>query len=82
MRVAGLAEALKELGHGVVDVGNLQPIEHSGSEHPNKAVLAMDEVAGWTGAGARLAYEASEDRMPIFLGGWYRFRNGQMCGAA
>ena len=79
-RVAGLAEALGELGHRVADRGNLRPDPNEVPEHPT--LFALPETVGWTTALAREAEAAARDGMPIFLGGDHALSMGSVAGMA
>ena len=79
-RVAGLAEALGELGHRVADRGNLRPDPNDVPEHPT--LFALPETVGWTTALAREAEAAARDGMPIFLGGDHALSMGSVAGMA
>ena len=45
-RTAGLAEALRGLGHGVEDRGNVQPRTFVEKQHPK--LVALQETIAWT----------------------------------
>jgi arginase len=82
LRTAGLVGALRELGHDVVDLGNLQPEDRSAPAHPNTALRNLSEVSGWVAAIADVAYRESADGMPIFLGGDHALSAGSVAGLA
>ena len=82
LRVAGLAEALTELGHEVEDLGTVAPAPLRAAAHPNAAIKALPEIAAWTEALAKAAYEAGADAMPIFLGGDHSISAGTLSGVA
>lgn len=79
-RVAGLAEALSELGHRVADRGNLRPDANDVPEHPT--LFAVPETVGWTTALSREAETAAREGMPIFLGGDHALSMGSVAGMA
>ena len=67
-RVAGLGAALSDLGHHVVDKGNLRAKdirEAKGPEH----LVDLAETVGWTEAIADAARDAFDLGHPVFLGG-------------
>lgn len=66
-RTAGLAETLIELGHGVIDHGNVAPDTARPVDAPARARNAA-EVAAWTRAIDAAASRAGE-AVPIFMGG-------------
>jgi len=82
LRVAGLVEALSELGHTVEDLGNVSPKLQSPLAHPNSVLRSLSEIAGWTAALAEAAYRASADALPIFLGGDHSISAGTVSGIA
>ena len=69
LRTAGLAPALRELGHTVIDRGDIAPAPLRHVTHPNPAIHSLPEVVAWTEAIAGAAYDAGADGMPVFLGG-------------
>src|SRR6218665_443907 len=68
-RAAGLGGALRELGHDVLDLGNISPATPRSFDHPNKALKNLGETVAWTEALAYAAFTESADAMPVFLGG-------------
>ena len=58
-RTAGLAEALRDLGHKVEDQGNLTPASHQPDDDSDK-IYALQESIGWTNRLIR----AAENAMP------------------
>ena len=81
-RVAGLAEALSDLGHHVTDMGNLAPTPVDVAPSPNPKVHALAENVGWTVTLARAAREAAERGLPIFMGGDHALAMGTVSGMA
>lgn len=81
LRVAGLVEALRELGHTVDDLGTLASTPAPAS-HPNPRLKSLPEIAGWTAALAEAAYRASDAAVPIFLGGDHSISAGTLAGVA
>lgn len=82
LRIAGLKTALEELGHSVVDVGNVAPAVFREFNHPNSAVHHLSETVAWTEALVEVAYRESENAMPIFLGGDHAISAGSVTGVA
>lgn len=82
LRTAGLAATLSDLGHEVEDWGAVQPARAPALVHGNLALKALPEIAAWTSAIARTAYEASAGAMPIFLGGDHSISAGTLAGVA
>lgn len=82
-RVAGLAQAIADLGHVVEDRGDLTPPVLAPAPCPNPAVQSLAEVAGWAKA-TRLAVEAALQRgtLPMALGGDHALALGSVAGAA
>ncbi|MER9299791.1 arginase [Mesorhizobium sp. M0621] len=82
LRTAGLAEVLSSLGHAVEDLGTVQAILPRRVVHGNLALKALPEISAWTSAIADAAYAASNDAMPIFLGGDHSISAGTVSGLA
>ncbi len=82
LRVAGLSETLQELGHQVLDRGNLVTPSVVDGSHPNGSVRNLGAIAGWTTMLADTAYRDSEEGMPIFLGGDHALSAGTVSGIA
>ncbi|MCF8484766.1 MAG: arginase [Rhodobacteraceae bacterium] len=82
-RVAGLAHAIRELGHGVEDWGDLSlpPLEPATCANP--AVHSLAETIGWTQTLTDKVDDAlSAGAMPIILGGDHSLALGSVAGAA
>lgn len=82
LRTAGMAAALRELGHQVTDLGTVVPRPQEIRAHGNPALKALPEIVAWTAAISEAAYEASADGMPIFLGGDHSMAAGTLSGVA
>lgn len=82
LRVAGLADALHELGHTVIDLGTVTPAPKRQFSHPNPALYALSEVVAWTEALNEAAYHASAEGLPIFMGGDHTIAAGTIPGLA
>ncbi|TGQ68329.1 MAG: arginase [Mesorhizobium sp.] len=82
LRTAGLVEVLSSLGHAVEDMGAVQAIPVRRVVHGNLALKALPEISAWTSAIAEAAYAASENAMPIFLGGDHSISAGTVSGVA
>ena len=78
-RTAGLAEALRGLGHGVEDRGNVQPRTFVEKQHPK--LVALEETIAWTESLADAAEAALKDGTPIFMGGDHALSLGTVLGA-
>jgi len=85
-RAAGIAHALEELGHKVVDVGNLAPKEKSGEQtqplHPNQALYQLPQISNWVEVIAERAYQERKQGFPIFMGGDHAMSAGTVAGIA
>lgn len=79
-RAADLAGALRELGHTVVDRGNLAPAPLPLVRHDNAAIASLAEIVAWTEVLAAASYEASAEGMPITLGGDHSLAAGTLSG--
>ncbi len=78
-RVAGLAEALRALGHDVRDAGNLAPgpdLPITGPDHLHRP----GAVAAWTEVIARAGRDVAG--MPVFMGGDHALALGSVTGMA
>lgn len=82
LKGAGLADALRELGHEVVDLGSVPtPQPRVVPDHPNHLKF-LPQVSAWVEVTAQAAYEASADGFPIFLGGDHSISAGSVSGLA
>lgn len=82
-RVAGLAPAIRELGHGVEDWGDVALPELRDAPCPNPVVHDLAKVIGWTEVLADKVDDAlSAGGMPIILGGDHSLALGSVAGAA
>ena len=82
-RVAGIAAAIRDLGHGVQDWGDvsLPPLRPAPCANP--AVHSLPETVGWTEALADRVDDAlSQGGMPIIMGGDHSLALGSVAGAA
>lgn len=82
-RVAGIARAIAELGHGVEDWGDLAlpPLRPAACANP--AVHSLAEVLGWTEVLADKVDDAlSAGGLPVILGGDHSLALGTVAGAA
>ena len=70
MRTAGIETALRQLGHGLEDIGNAVLPPQAAIDHPNRAIRRLGDVVGWAGIIGELGDAAVKDgHVPIFLGG-------------
>ncbi|WP_151718454.1 arginase [Gemmobacter serpentinus] len=82
-RVAGLAQAIRDLGHGVEDRGDLTLGDLPQADCPNPAVDQLPETLGWTAALTEAVDDAlSAGGMPVVLGGDHSLALGSVAGAA
>ena len=81
-RAAGIVQALEDLGHKVIDHGNLTPPTPGDLVHTNTALKGLAEVAAWTQVIADAAYDAAADAIPIFMGGDHSLSAGTLTGLA
>ncbi|MDQ0456299.1 arginase [Rhizobium paknamense] len=82
LRIAGLPDALRDLGHRVTDLGNVAPRPFADMPHPNAAVHHLAETAAWIETLSEIAYRESASAMPIFLGGDHALSAGTVAGMA
>jgi arginase len=80
LRAAGIAETLSELGLEVIERPpvSIGPVE--ASRHPNLAIGDLGEIAAWTAAIEKAAYEAAAEGVPMFLGGDHSLAAGSIAG--
>lgn len=79
LRTAGLAAALRELGHTVRDLGDLRPEPWD----PAAPTARLDEVTAWSRALAvRAAAMLDGGALPVFLGGDHSLSMGSVTGVA
>lgn len=82
-RVAGLARAIADLGHGVEDWGDVELPSLRPAPCPNPAVHSLAECVGWTEVLADRVDDAlSEGGLPIVMGGDHSLALGSVAGAA
>lgn len=82
LRTAGLAAALSDLGHEVLDVGNVSLGEFREISHPNPRLRNLGRIARWIEHIADISYCESEGAMPIFMGGDHALSAGSVAGLA
>lgn len=80
-RTAGLAQALRDLGHEVVDDGNLTPEQH-GTDAGTERLHKPQETVAWTRRLMAAAEPAMDRGLPIFLGGDHAISLGTVPGVA
>ncbi|MEX0371807.1 MAG: arginase [Tateyamaria sp.] len=80
LRTAGLGPALSDLGHTVVDAGNVTPGAYPDETHPK--LHALQETIAWTQALSDTAERACERSIPIFMGGDHALALGTVRGVA
>lgn len=82
-RVAGLARAITDLGHGLADWGDAQLPPLKATACANPAVDQLPEVLGWTEVlAAQVQAALATGGMPIVLGGDHALALGSVAGAA
>lgn len=79
-RVAGLEQALSDLGHPVEDIGDISPDPVGIPDHPH--LISLPACVGWTQALARSAQELAAKGLPIFMGGDHALSMGTVAGMA
>ena len=82
-RVAGLGQAIAELGHRVEDWGDLTLPALKPATCANPAVHSLPEILGWTEVLAAAMVKALQaGSLPIVLGGDHSLALGSVAGAA
>ena len=79
-RVAGLEQALSDLGHTVHNWGDVQAESVDIPQHPH--LFALPECVGWTQALSKAAQDAAGQGIPIFMGGDHALSMGTVAGMA
>ena len=83
LRTAGIVKALRDLGHDVIDRGDLHPSPLLDSPPPGGKARHFAEVSGWARALARETYATMrEGRLPVVLGGDHSLAMGSVAGIA
>lgn len=82
LRTAGLAENLRDLGHRVVDLGNVAIDPQDIQDTPEDRVYKRGETIAWTRALSEAAQAAMARGTPIFLGGDHALSAGSVRGVA
>ena len=81
-RVAGLAQAIRDLGHEAEDLGDVTMTPVAGASCANSAVHSLPEVLGWTAALRAAVARALPRGFPIVMGGDHSLALGSVAGAA
>jgi arginase len=82
-RVAGIAHAIRDLGHDVDDWGDLTLPDLPPVPHANPALHALAQVLAWTDLlSDRVDAALSAGALPIILGGDHSLALGSVTGAA
>ncbi len=81
-RVAGVAQAIRDLGHTVEDRGDVALPRLEEAHCPNPAVHSLAETIGWTDALSDATFAASGEGFPIILGGDHSLALGTVAGVA
>jgi arginase len=81
-RVAGLGQALADLGHAVEDLGDLAAAPPAPATCANPAVHGLVETVAWARALAAAGEAAMARGFPIFLGGDHSLSLGSVAGVA
>ncbi len=82
-RVAGIAPALRDLGHGVQDWGDVSLSDLPEVAHPNPAIHHLAETIGWSEALQTSVDDAlSDGHIPIIMGGDHSLALGSVAAAA
>jgi arginase len=82
-RVAGIAQAIRDLGHGVDDWGDVALRQLQDVQFPNPVIHHLAETVGWTEVlQMRVDDALSEGHVPIIMGGDHSLALGSVAGAA
>lgn len=80
-RTAKLPYVLRDLGHAVIDFGNLSAMQPKICTEPGH-ITELSQTIGWTNKLAKTGLEALENGLPIFLGGDHALSLGSGLAAA
>ncbi|MDO9523935.1 MAG: arginase [Gemmobacter sp.] len=81
-RVAGIAGALSDLGHRVIDRGDMDHGTLEPASCTNPAVHDLAECIGWTKVLAATGRAAMAEGFPVFMGGDHALALGSVAGVA
>lgn len=81
-RIAGLPEALRDLGFEVEDIGNVTPTPVPTPGQADPKLHALGETIGWCRALTEAGAEAIKRGVPVFLGGDHAMSFGTVAGVA
>ncbi|MBI1173516.1 arginase [bacterium] len=82
-RIAGIASAIADLGHSVLDRGDRHPTAVQPARCPNPAVDQLAETLAWTALlRDEVRVEIDAGRLPIVLGGDHSLALGSVAGVA
>ena len=81
-RTAGLARMLTDLGHAVIDQGDVAPAAPRPQTPVNPVVHNLVETVAWAEALASVSQAAMAQGFPIFLGGDHSLSLGSVAGVA
>ncbi len=82
-RVAGIVDAISELGHEVTDWGDMALGDLPDARCDNPAVHSLPQVLGWTKLLAtRVSDALTQGALPIIMGGDHSLALGSVAGAA
>ncbi|EJF89319.1 arginase [Bartonella tamiae] len=79
-RAAGIVKTLEDLGHNVVDTGNVTLPSCNEMTHSNKSLHNLPQISGWIKAITDKAYELKKQGFPIFMGGDHAMSAGTVAG--
>ena len=82
LRIAKIQNELQELGHEVIDSGDLEALSVEEIDLPGKA-RNVPTIAGWTRSIFKASCQSLEQGyMPVFMGGDHSLSMGSVAGAA
>ena len=81
-RTAGIADVITELGHDVLDRGDVAPAALPDIASPRAEIHALAETIAWTEALSAAARSAAAEGFPIFMGGDHSLSLGTVAGVA
>ncbi|GLQ34377.1 arginase [Amylibacter marinus] len=82
LRTAGITQMIREMGHSVVDLGNMTPDIYDTDPTARDGIHMLRENIGWTRRLCEVAEQQMGQGFPIFMGGDHALSAGSVSGVA